>query len=75
MQKPTIIQKMRLAAGKLAIGAGAALSASSAFAIDDSVLNTAISGGQTSYGLVVAGVIALAATGFGITLILGLLKR
>lgn len=58
-----------------AIASVATLAASSAFAIDDATLTSAITSGQTSYGLVVAGVIALAAAGFGISLILGLLKR
>ncbi|MBW3697031.1 hypothetical protein EK599_15120 [Vibrio sp. T187] len=59
--------------------AGATLGVSSAaFAEDSAVttaLNAAISAGQANYGLVVVGVIGMAAVGFGMYAIVGAMRN
>ncbi|HHG3037990.1 hypothetical protein ACSTKA_11185 [Vibrio parahaemolyticus] len=60
--------------------AGAALmaaSASPAFAEVDitGAINSAVSGGQANVSLVVAGLIGMAALGFGVTMVVGFLRR
>ncbi|MCQ8140454.1 hypothetical protein, partial [Vibrio parahaemolyticus] len=60
--------------------AGAALMAASvypAFAeVDITVaINSAVSGGQANVSLVVAGLIGMSALGFGVTMVVGFLRR
>lgn len=52
-----------------------AMAAGSAFAIDDAVINSAVTDGKTVVGLVVAGVVAVSALGFGLSMIKGLISK
>ncbi|EDP60019.1 hypothetical protein [Vibrio sp. AND4] len=62
---------------KTAVGTALLLgSTSPAFANDvNGALTTAVSGGQTNVALVVAGLIGMAALGFGVNMIVGFLRR
>ncbi|CAH1536339.1 conserved exported hypothetical protein [Vibrio rotiferianus] len=63
---------------KTAVGTSLVLGASPAFADDSAVtsaINAAISGGQSNVSLVVAGLIGMAALGFGVTMVVGFLRR
>ncbi|MBG0757608.1 hypothetical protein [Vibrio cidicii] len=60
---------------KVGIAVAASVTASSAFADDISTaINTAVTTGQTNYGLVVVGLIGLAALGFGLRMIVGAMR-
>ncbi|EIK4761850.1 TPA: hypothetical protein GRR44_22515 [Vibrio parahaemolyticus] len=63
---------------KTAAGAAVmAASVSPAFAEVDitGAINSAVSGGQANVSLVVAGLIGMAALGFGVTMVVGFLRR
>lgn len=68
--------KLRNTMKKVGIAAAASVTASSAFAEGDvtSAITTAVSTGQTNYGLVVVGLIGLAALGFGLRMIVGAMR-
>ncbi|MGO2323174.1 hypothetical protein [Vibrio casei] len=61
--------------GRVAAVGSAAL-APSVFANEEvtAAINSAVSTGQTNYGLVVVGLIALAAIGFGLRMIIGAMR-
>jgi hypothetical protein len=52
-----------------------AMAAGSAFAIDSADINAAVTDGKTVVGLVVAGVVAVSALGFGLNMIKGLISK
>lgn len=52
-----------------------AMAAGSAFAIDSADINAAVTDGKTVVGLVVAGVVAVSALGFGLSMIKGLISK
>ncbi|EMQ2877036.1 LPXTG cell wall anchor domain-containing protein [Vibrio navarrensis] len=68
--------KLRNTMKKIGIAVGASLAASSAFAESpvETAINTAVSTGQSNYGLVVVGLIGLAALGFGLRQITGSMR-
>lgn len=67
--------KLRNTMKKIGIAVAASVTASSAFADDISTaINTAVTTGQTNYGLVVVGLIGLAALGFGLRMIVGAMR-
>ncbi len=59
---------------KLALGAVAAVSASPAFASVEEAISSAVSSGQSNYGLVVVGLIGTAAIGFGLRMIVSAMR-
>lgn len=64
--------------GVIVVAGSTALSSSAAFAVDASLTDTikaALTSGQTNYALVTAGVITMAALGFGVAMIVGWLRK
>ncbi|BBT66629.1 hypothetical protein WP8S18E04_20130 [Aeromonas caviae] len=64
--------------GVIVVAGSVALSSPAAFAVDESLTDTikaALSSGQTNYALVTAGVITMAALGFGVAMIVGWLRK
>lgn len=67
--------KLRNTMKKVGIAVAASVTASSAFADDvATAINTAVTTGQSNYGLVVVGLIGLAALGFGLRMIVGAMR-
>ena len=60
--------------GPLAV-AGVAAFAGPCFAVDSADITSALTDGKTVVGLVVAGVVAVAALGFGLSMIKGLISK
>lgn len=75
--KNTTNKKMtKNTAKKFAVALGTAVASSSVFAADgDTSITTAIASGQASVELVVAGVIAMSALAFGLTMIVSWLRK
>lgn len=71
-----IINVMKKHALKVVAGASAAMASASSFAADGvpEAINTAVTSGQSNYGLVVVGLIGMAAIGFGLRMIVGAMK-
>ncbi|EHH2449351.1 hypothetical protein MPV89_001371 [Vibrio vulnificus] len=68
---------MKNLAKKIGIAVAATLATSSAFAEPPDItgaINTAVTAGQNNYGLVVVGLIGLAAIGFGLKMIVGAMR-
>lgn len=64
--------------GAVVVAGSAAFGSSAAFAVDASLtdtIKTALTSGQTNYALVTAGVITMAALGFGVAMIVGWLRK
>ncbi len=57
------------------LGASVAVASSSAFADVSAEITSAVSSASTNYGAVVAGVITVAALGFGLSFIVGALRK
>ncbi len=55
--------------------AGVAAVAGPCFAVDSADITSAVTDGKTVVGLVVAGVVAVAALGFGLSMIKGLISK
>ncbi|ASF99822.1 hypothetical protein CEG15_06485 [Vibrio anguillarum] len=70
------INVMKKHALKVAAGASAAMASASSFAVEGvpEAINAAVTSGQSNYGLVVVGLIGLAAIGFGLRMIVGAMK-
>jgi phosphoserine phosphatase len=73
-----IINTVKKHTSKVALVSGSTLASASALANDNpitSAINSAVSAGQSNYSLVVVGVIALAALGFGLSAITGAMRK
>ncbi|CAH8240464.1 conserved exported hypothetical protein [Vibrio aestuarianus] len=60
---------------KVVTGVSAVVASASSFAVTvPEAINDAVSAGQSNYGLVVVGLITMAAIGFGLKMIVGAMK-
>jgi len=70
-----ITQRLKGAARKAAFAVAGSAASAGAFALETTDIEAAMSSGETAYGTVVAGVIALAAIGVAVGLVLSMMKR
>lgn len=69
------INVMKKHATKIATGFAASVASASSFAVTvPEAINDAVTAGQSNYGLVVVGLITMAAIGFGLKMIVGAMR-
>lgn len=66
---------MKYKLARLAAVSAATFGTASAFAVDDAQITESFASANTSYGLVIAGVITLVAIGVGLNMIVGAMRK
>lgn len=70
-----LINVMKKHATKISTGFAASVASASSFAVTvPEAIESAVSAGQSNYGLVVVGLITMAAIGFGLKMIVGAMR-
>ncbi|MDE1328597.1 hypothetical protein [Vibrio aestuarianus] len=70
-----LINVMKKHATKIATGFAASVASASSFAVTvPEAIDAAVTAGQSNYGLVVVGLITMAAIGFGLKMIVGAMR-